>query len=257
MCGSVLKPVMETVRFCKECSAETQAKFTAAQHRRRDLRKPPSECCGYIQRRRGRPVQIDQSTRQDMVLDAVRELLCQCRLEDVSMAAIARRAGMSKRTLYTLFSSREELLGAAFARIGGTIFRPLDAGDRALPLPDRLRQLLTVNLSPEFEHAPLELMRAVIAEAPVYPGIAREFDANGRGALIRYISAELDAALAEGEVACHDMTPDEAAELLVDMVMGNALHALMTSGGEHVSPEQKAVRRDRSISIFLDGLRPR
>ena len=100
-------------------------------------------------------------------------------------------------------------------------------------------------------------MRAVIAEAPVYPGIAREFDATGRGALIRYISAELDAALAEGEVTCHDMTPDEAAELLVDMVMGNALHALMTSSGKHVPLEQKAVRRDRSISIFLDGLRPR
>lgn len=208
-------------------------------------------------RRRGRPVQIDQETREAMVLDAVGELLMHCRLEDISMSGIARKAGMSKRTLYTIFASREELLGATFARIGRTLFRPLDPADRTLPLCERLGKILTVNYAPTFEQAPLELLRAVVAEAPIYPVIAREMDGEGRAALIRYVAAELRDEAAAGAVGLHDMTADEAAELLVDMVMGDALHRLLRPDLALPDPEQKALRRRRAIRVFLDGLRPR
>ncbi|GGG71764.1 hypothetical protein GCM10011415_19620 [Salipiger pallidus] len=210
-------------------------------------------------RKRGRPVQMDQETREGIVLDAVAELLGTCRLEDVSMAAIARKSGMSKRTLYTIFASREELLGATFARIGQTIFRPLEPGDEALSLEDRLDKLLTVNHMPQFEQAPLELLRAVVAEAPIYPGVAMQFDAEGRGALIRYLAAEIAQAAGAGEIVLDGMSSKDAAELLADMVMGNALHHLLTP----LEPkpcdlsEEKRLRRKRAVSIFLNGLRPR
>ncbi|WP_371742085.1 TetR/AcrR family transcriptional regulator [Citreicella sp. C3M06] len=209
--------------------------------------------------RRGRPVQIDAPTREAMVLDAVGELLGQCRLEDISMAAIARKAGMSKRTLYTLFGSREELLGATFARIGRTIFRPLAPQDHALPLSERLRKLLTVNAMPQFEQAPLELLRAVVAEAPLFPGIAEQFDSEGRGSVITYITAELIVAVDNKEIVLHGMEPGQAAELLCDMVMGNALHHLLTPGAERANDlyEEKRQRRDRAVEIFLNGMRPR
>ncbi len=210
-------------------------------------------------RRRGRPVQIDAQTREAMVLDAVGDLLGQCRLEDLSMAGIARKVGMSKRTLYAIFGSREELLGATFARIGRTIFRPLDPCDRDRPLCERLRKLLTLNPMPQFEQAPLELLRAVVAEAPLYPGVAQQFDAEGRGALIGYVAREIEAAAGTGEIDLHGMTPVEAAELLADMVMGNALHHLLTpSQPRPCDPsEEKRRRRDRAVDIFLKGIRPR
>ncbi|KAA8610209.1 TetR family transcriptional regulator [Salipiger aestuarii] len=204
-------------------------------------------------------MQIDAQTREAMVLDAVADLLGHSRLEDVSMAGIARKVGMSKRTLYAIFGSREELLGATFARIGRTIFRPLESRDHARPLCERLRKLLTINPMPQFEQAPLELLRAVVAEAPMYPGIAQQFDAEGRGALIGYITHEIESAADAGEIVLHGMTPFDAAELLADMVMGNALHHLLTpSETKSCDPyEEKCRRRDHAVDIFLHGLQPR
>lgn len=193
------------------------------------------------------------------MLDAVGDLLGHCRLDDISMAGIARKVGMSKRTLYAIFGSREELLGATFARIGRTIFRPLDPADHDRPLCERLRKLLTINPMPQFEQAPLELLRAIVAEAPLYPGIAQQFDAEGRGALIGYVAQEIKTAADAGEIVLHGMTPVDAAELLADMVMGNALHHLLTPNETRaIDPfEEKRYRRDRAVDIFLQGIRPR
>ncbi|MBY6003177.1 TetR/AcrR family transcriptional regulator [Salipiger bermudensis] len=206
-------------------------------------------------------MQIDHETREAMVLDAVGELLTHCRLEDISMSGIARKVGMSKRTLYTIFASREELLGATFARIGRRIFRPLESDERGLPLSDRLDKLLTLNEIPQFEQGAVEVLRAVIAEAPIHPGIARQWDAEGRGALIGYISAELACAAQAGEVTLHEMAATEAAELLVDMVMGEVLHDLLNPHERHPDPclprEDKQIRRRRAIRVFLEGVRLR
>ena len=120
-----------------------------------------------------------------------------------------------------------------------------------------MRTLLTVGQVPIFENAPLEVLRAVVSEAPIYPRIAEQLDAEGRGALIRYISQELDAGVAEGEVSLHGMAAIEAAELLVDMVMGDTLHRLLTPETPCGGPREHEVRRDRALTIFLGGLRPR
>ncbi|MGR3376646.1 TetR/AcrR family transcriptional regulator [Salipiger abyssi] len=192
-----------------------------------------------------------------MVLDAAAALLASCRLEEVSMSAIAREAGMSKRTLYTIFSSREALLGASFARIGRTLFRPLTDEERRGPLSVRLQTLLTLDHAPCFEKMPLELLRAVVTEAPVYPGIARQLDSGGRGALIRYVSDELSLAVARDEIVLEEIDADLAAELLVDMVLGDTLHRLLIPEDACTSIEARNLRRDRAISLFLDGLRPR
>ena len=106
-------------------------------------RSRESECCIPEARRRGRPVQIDQDRREELVLVATTELLSELRLDEVTMAAIAERAGMSKRTVYGMFENREALLGACMARIGQSVFRPLDPSDRNLPIGERLKRLLS------------------------------------------------------------------------------------------------------------------
>lgn len=202
-------------------------------------------------------MQIDHETRETMVLDAAAALLATSRLEDVSMSAIAHKAGMSKRTLYTIFSSREALLGASFARIGRTLFRRLTSEERRQPLHDRLRTLLTLNHVPCFDKMPLELLRAVVTEAPVYPGIAEQLDSGGRGALIRYVSEELELAQSQAEADLREMQFEEAAELLVDMVLGDTLHRLLMPGKDCGTIEERDRRRDRAIALFLDGVRRR
>ena len=204
--------------------------------------------------RRGRPVQMDHAQRETMVLDAAAHLLTEKPLDEVTMSAIARRVRMSKRTVYTLFSSREALLGACLARVGASLFRPLEPEDHSKPLSDRLRKLLTVNRVPFLQAAPLEILRVVIAQAHTYPDLARNMTREGHDKLVQQVARELLAAERSGEVSLGATRADEAAELLVDMIFGGAVRYLLDPSRTMICEEDKAARRDCAISIFMRGL---
>ncbi len=216
-----------------------------------------SGCDAVTQRKRGRPVQMDPAERETLVLDCAIELLSERGPDDVTMADIARRAGMSKRTLYTLYRSREELLGAGLKRIGKTLFRTLHPDERDASLGDRLRILLSFDPKLEDPSVPLEMLRVVIAEARNYPEMGRSLGRTGPGQVRDLLCAELIKAAATGEI---DLAPDEipaAAELLFDMVVGNTIPCLLDPDRLLQLPEENAARRDRAVDIFLNGVRPR
>ncbi|ANT59832.1 hypothetical protein AYJ57_05280 [Salipiger sp. CCB-MM3] len=208
-------------------------------------------------RRRGRPVQMDQKTREELVLSTATQMIAEHGLEDVSVAAIARQVHMSKRTIYTMFDSREELLGACFARIGARLFRSRDSENAGAPLEERLRHLLTLNEEPSLNAAPLELLRAVITSAPTYPKLACSILESGALTLRRHIARELADAAEAGELALKPECYEPAAEMLMDMAFGNGLHKLLDPARYCSTPEVRAARRDRAIALFLDGARPR
>ena len=208
-------------------------------------------------RRRGRPVQMDPAERESLVLEAAIGLMSDTRPDEVTMAAIAQRASMSKRTLYALYGSREELLGACLQQMGKSLFRPLRPDERDASLEDRLRILLTLNPSMENPQAPLEMLRAVIAEARSYPQLACSLGKNGPGQVVDLLCRELTAAAAAGDIALSTEDIPGAAELLLDMVMGNTIACLLDPDRMLRLPAERAARRDRAIAIFLNGVRPR
>ncbi len=54
------------------------------------------------------------------LLDATRELISAGGFDALSMAAVAERAGVTRRAVYLHFSTRTELVSALFARLGET-----------------------------------------------------------------------------------------------------------------------------------------
>ena len=116
-------------------------------------------------------MQMETAERESLVLDCAIALLSEHGPDDVTMADIAGRAGMSKRTLYALYGSREELLGAGLKRMSQSLFRPLDPDERGASLEERLRILLTFTPRVENPFVPLEMLRAVIAGAPLIPAL--------------------------------------------------------------------------------------
>jgi AcrR family transcriptional regulator len=207
--------------------------------------------------KRGRPVQMDPAEREMQVLDCTIELLSERGLDDVTMADIAKRAGMSKRTLYALFRSREELIGAGLKRISATLFRPLRPDEFDASLEDRLRILLTFDPMRKTPTVPFEMLRVVISEARNFPEMAKALSEKGPGQVAVLLSEELARAAASGEI---DIAPDEipaVADLLVDMVLGNTIPCLLDPDRILRLYEESAVRRDRAIDIFLNGVRPR
>ena len=204
-------------------------------------------------RRRGRPVQMCPAEREALVLDCAIALLSERGAEEVTVADIAQRAGMSKRTLYEHFESHEALLGSVISRMGERIFRPLRPEDEGRSLTERLQILLTLNKPPGAEKSKLEFLRTLIARAQTYPTLSRQLLENGRGRLIGHVSEELARASRAGEI---ELAPDAAAlaaEMLVNLTFEDPVPRLLLCVDCDPSPEEMVRRRDLAISLFLHG----
>jgi Transcriptional regulator len=204
-------------------------------------------------RKRGRPVQMDFEAREAMILDATHGLMMERGFDQVTMSAIARRAGMSKRTLYAHFDSQEVLLGRVMARVSANIFQPLPEEDQDKPFAERLRLLLTFNKPPGSDRQKLEFLRTIVARAQTYPALARGLVHNGRGRLTGYVRDEIVREITAGRLSLAPEQAELSADLLVSMAFGDPLARLLDPDFPEPTPVLLATRRDLAIGLFLDG----
>jgi AcrR family transcriptional regulator len=81
---------------------------------------------------------LDVDERRAQLLEVGTELFSKHSFEELSMAQIAREAGISKALLYHYFPSKEEFFKAALAE-GVTELAALTAPDESLPPRDQIR----------------------------------------------------------------------------------------------------------------------
>lgn len=211
-----------------------------------------NDSCGGECRGPGRPRQYDTAEREAMILDAAETVILRDGLGRASMSAIAREAGMSKRTLYGVFDNRSALFAAIVRRIRNAVTRPLSGGELDLPLENRLRLLLTPASGELPGHIPTAILRAVVAEAERQPDLAREFLREGPHALRAMIRAELDRSVARGEIAIADTAA--AASLMADMAYDNLIDKLIAPRAGARLEEDFGRRLDLAIRVFLHGV---
>ena len=167
------------------------------------------------------------------------------------MAAIAERAGMSKRTVYGMFENREALLGACMARIGQSVFRPLDPSDRNLPIGERLKRLLTINEVPGFDINSLELLRAIIAGTRTYPLLARRTSEKSSLVLGKMLTDELRSAVRAGELQIPDDQIETHSDLLVGMALECPIPRLLNPELPPNTSDRMAARRNLAVELFV------
>jgi AcrR family transcriptional regulator len=68
------------------------------------------------QRRRKYAPRLPREQRREQLLDAALDVLGECQLQELSMEAVAARAGIGKPVLYTAFRTRSELVTALLER---------------------------------------------------------------------------------------------------------------------------------------------
>ena len=213
-----------------------------------------SGCCSKP--RRGRPLQMDPSERETVILKVTAQLLMAVPFDEVTMAVIARRAGMSKRTVYEHFKNREELLVRAIEYISRTVFRPLNTEDAQRPLRERLSLLLRINQPPGSDANKLEFLRSIIAKARAYPVLAQQLRANGHGAVVGFVQTEISRAVESGEIALAPFDQKMAAETLLDMAFENILTRLLHPALSTQDSVKAERRREFAITVFLRGCSP-
>jgi AcrR family transcriptional regulator len=201
----------------------------------------------------GRKRLATDDDRRRQALDAAEAMFLANGYHRTTMATIARSASMSKKTIYQVFGSKEDLMDAVLTRRLATLTRPLDAADDDRPPAQVLTALLLQFAS--FVLAPDEIafVRLLIADA--IPGdeltqlLSRKHFMIGRTTLAQWLARQAELGMLCGE------TPEAAAEMLVGMVLGD-LHSRLLLRLESMPSETALEQRvARAVSLFLRACR--
>jgi TetR/AcrR family transcriptional regulator, mexJK operon transcriptional repressor len=167
-----------------------------------------------------------------------------------SIDRIATHAGVARQTLYNHFPNKEAL----FEEVIRTAMRDVlvtlettgeDLRSDLLHFADTYRRKV---LSP----AALAIVRAIAAETPRHPELARSMFAAGPARTVAHLARFLGQAMAKGELRRDD--PALAAEMLIAMLTGHErLRGLMAADTDLLADERRA---ERVVDCFLRAYRP-
>jgi len=201
----------------------------------------------------GRPSRLESVQLSDRILDVATTLFLGHGFGATSIEAVARRAGISKRTFYHRFRGKEVLFEAVVRRLIERWTPPFDAAlFEGASLAETLRRaaeyMLDVALTPEA----LALHRIVVAEATRFPGLARILHELGAASGIERIARVIERRVSSGELRAID--PAFAAEQFILMVVSGPRRRALGLGPP-LTPAELRDWLDQCVGLFLDGCR--
>ncbi|MBR0681536.1 TetR/AcrR family transcriptional regulator [Roseomonas eburnea] len=166
------------------------------------------------------------------------------------MDEVARVAGMSKRTLYQHYPSKEALFEAVMQEC----LAPIGVDPEMENLPDlaaALRGMLMSFVRQLFEPRQIAIFRLVIAEVKRSPELADAFHRAGPGRGASSLERRLAVEMERGRLRLRDAR--QAARMLFTMALG-AAHMWLLLGLQD-APDEAAMERvvNEAVEVFLHG----
>lgn len=168
----------------------------------------------------------------------------------VSMADIARRAGVAKQTLYNHFENKEALFAAVIVDCGAEAHAVLD--DKTLALTDKLTAFASAFRYVAMSAQGIAGYRAMTAEAHQFPELAASFYQQGVGLIHTRTQQWLAEMHATGQLFCPDAA--FAVDMLFSMLTGFERSRLLL-GVAHVT-DGEPVRVAPIVHAFLKAFAP-
>ena len=206
---------------------------------------------------RGRPRQFDDVERRKRLIDAAEHVFVEMGYGAANMDGIARRAGMSKKTIYQVFETKQDLFAAVIDSRRDALAAMIEsegAAESRRPedaLQRFLRQIARFILAPR----QAALYRLAVAESQRAPELANAFYREGATKACSPLTEWL--AVQHERKVLHVPDPASAAKLLFFMAIAELqMRGLIGDGG---APEDSAIdqRVDHAVRVFLDGSRVR
>ena len=195
----------------------------------------------------GRPRLMLEAERRRQLIAAAADLFLHKGYHATTMDDVARCAGMSKKTVYQVFSSKSELLDALLSDWFAPFTAPIET-DGQPPrqvLTDALLWLANYALS----ERQILLMRLLIAETSLSEDIATALDrqcmGRGKGALEQWLTAQASA----GVLKIDD--PKEIANMLFFTVVGDFLLRLLLRKRPEPTDDEIAARIEHTVAAFF------
>jgi TetR/AcrR family transcriptional regulator, mexJK operon transcriptional repressor len=198
------------------------------------------------------PGQID-AEKTEAILDAAAEVLGERGLA-APMEEVARRAGVSKQTIYNRYGSKAELVRALVERRMSLIVAPLGAPEAAdnpqLALARFGRALLEHLITPNR----FNLMRAYIQGAVEMPEVGRAVYEAGHEASRLRLAGFLAQESAAGRLHVGD--PRQAADFFAGMVLGGYQAAALLGVDRSLSEAQATALAQEAAARFVRAYAP-
>ncbi|TPW74859.1 TetR/AcrR family transcriptional regulator [Schumannella soli] len=192
--------------------------------------------------KRGRPTPAERRARDARILDAAWELLLERGFAEVSLDAVAARAGVTKRTLYTAFGDKLALLHAVVRRQHSYAGAGDETGQAdALPpadaaAPDPVETAVAIGGALLSDEA-VALHRLMISEAGRSPELAAEFHEAGPLA-------------AQQHLVTAGLTPDQA-ETAFTLLLGELHRRRLLGLDAAPSPSSIRTRAAHAVATAL------
>jgi AcrR family transcriptional regulator len=203
---------------------------------------------------RGRPqVRSDDETRQ-IIFEAARHEFAGNGYAATSIEMVARRAGVSTKTLYRLIPNKAALFEAMVADrldrfLADVNLRSVDDADIEQALYAALMACADLALDPEV----VALQRMVLQETGKFSDIAPTFYRNGPQRTVTALADWLRLQQQRGLIALDDI--DEAAGMLIGMATSAPQRAAIFGGEPLPQRSQIEARLRRCAKLFLRGCR--
>lgn len=195
----------------------------------------------------GRPRHMLEVERRAHLIAAAADLFLHRGYHATTMDDIARCAGMSKKTVYQVFSSKSDLFDGLLSDWFAPFAAPIEADDRPprQVLTDALVRLANFALS----ERQVLLMRLLIAETSCSEEIATALDrqciGRGKGALEQWLAAQA----AGGGLTIDN--PREAANMLFFATVGDFLMRLLLWKRQRPTAEEVRGRVEYTVAAFF------
>ncbi|MCK8668187.1 TetR/AcrR family transcriptional regulator [Pseudomonas azerbaijanoccidens] len=166
-----------------------------------------------------------------------------------SMDKIAATAGVSKRTVYNHFPSKEELFAEILNQLWDRVLAEQETPYRPdQPLREQLQRILSVKLATMGDDNFLDLARVAIAAAIHSPERAQSMVAR-MGEREEGLTVWIRAAQADGRLKT--VAPDFAAQQLQGMLKSFAFWPQISMGQPSLSPAMQRTVVDSALDMFL------
>jgi TetR/AcrR family transcriptional repressor of mexJK operon len=205
--------------------------------------------------RRGRPCLMDEPERRRLLIDAAESVFLEVGYRAAGTSDIARRAGMSKKTLYGLFDSKESLFAAMIAARRKSM-EPDQIDEAVCADVAAIERILCryIGRLARFILAPRQaaLYRLVIAEAHRAPELSRAFYREGPEKARAPLAEWLHSLHQRGALSVSD--PGNAAAMLISMAIAQLhMRLLMVGDGGSINESTIDGCVSQAVGVFLRG----
>lgn len=196
------------------------------------------------------PTRPSSDRKRSAILAAAAEAFRVEGFQAASMDRIAERAGVSKRTVYNHFASKDALFDVVVAGAWQQLV-PSDAPpvDAKAPVRTRLRAVAIQRLDTLLDPAVLALFRSVLAESIRSPELGRAYRDGGAGIGFLGLGAVLEEEAARGRLSVTDV--DLVSAHFWGLVLGPLFWPAVLGMRGVPSAEERAHVVESGLEVFL------